>query len=134
MAGADDPAVVRRWRVLALRQEQPHLRADYVALARVFAEMVGPQRQHVWKTEWEGFNVQESTVIGGWRLEGSLKTARANVLDVLETRFPGVPMPEGVRSALEQTKDIQQLRDWLREAVKTASLADFERFLTTPRD
>jgi len=130
MAGADQPEVIRRWRDLALRQEQLHLRADYVALALVFAEMAG--RKQLWETGLEGFNVQESEVIRGWRQEGSLTTARAAVVNVLQTRFPGVPLPEGVRSALEKNADARQLSDWLRQAVLTASPADFERSLTAP--
>ncbi len=39
-------------------------------------------------------------------------------------------MPEAVRSALEKNTDVRQLSDWLRQAVLTASPADFERFLT----
>ena len=41
-------------------------------------------------------------------------------------------MPEGIRSALEKNLDVRQLTDWQREAVVTASAADFERFLTGP--
>jgi hypothetical protein len=133
MAGADDPEVVRCWRTLALRQEQLHLRADYVALARVFAQMAGPQRQQVWETELEGFNVQESTLLRQWRKDGKLEAARAAVVKVLQARFPTIPVPDGVRSALEENTDVQQLDDWLCEAAVTASPADFERFLTAPR-
>ncbi len=39
-------------------------------------------------------------------------------------------LPEGVRSALEKSKDAQQLTDWLRQAALTASPVDFERFLS----
>ena len=80
--------------------------------------------------------MQESTIIRQWRKEGAeegaLTTARAAVVNVLQARFPGLPLPEGVRSALEQNADVRQLTDWLREAALTASLADFERFLTAP--
>ncbi len=67
MAGADHPDVVRRWRELAMRQQQLHLRADYAVLALVFAEMAG--RKQLWQTGLEGFNMQESKVIRGWRQE-----------------------------------------------------------------
>jgi hypothetical protein len=96
------------------------------------AELAG--RKQLWQTELEGFNMQESTIIRGWREEGmeagSLKTARAAVVNVLQTRFPGAPVPEGVRSALEKNTDVRQLTDWHREAILTASPADFERFVT----
>jgi hypothetical protein len=128
MAGADHPEIVRHWCVLARRQTQLHVRADYVALALVFADMAG--RKQLWKTELEGFDVQESSVVREWRMDATLTTARAAVLNVLEARFPGVPVPEGVRSALAKATDARQLTDWLREAAVTASPADFERFLT----
>ena len=73
--------------------------------------------------------MQESTVIRGWREEGSLKTARAAVMNVLQARFPQTPVSEIVRSTLEKNKDIKQLTDWHREAVLTNSPGEFERFL-----
>ena len=44
MAGADSLEVARRWRGLALRQKQLHLRTNYGVLALVFAEMAGRGR------------------------------------------------------------------------------------------
>jgi hypothetical protein len=136
MAGADQADVIPRWRGLALRQQQLHLRAAYAALALVFADMAG--RTALWQTGLEGFNMQESKIMRQWRQEGiekgieegALTTARAAVVNVLQTRFPEAPVPDGVRSALEKNADVRQLSDWLREAVLTVSLADFERFLT----
>ena len=135
MAGADQPDTVRRWRELATRQQQLHLRAAYAALALVFAEMAG--RTTLWQTGLEGFPMQESAIMRQWRKDGmeegiekgALTTARAAVLNVLQTRFPGTPVPEGVRVALEKSVDVRQLTDWLREAVLTASPGDFERLV-----
>ncbi len=138
MAGADQPEVVRRWRDLALRQQQLHLRADYVALALVFADLAG--RKELWKTGLGGFNVRESEVVREWRKEafeegiekGALTNARAAVVSVLLARFPEVAVPEGVRSALDKNTDVRQLSDWLRQAALTPSPADFERVLAPP--
>jgi hypothetical protein len=135
MAGADHADIVRRWRDLAMRQQQLHLRAAYAALALVFAEMAG--RTALWQSGLEGFSMQESAIMRQWRKDGveegiekgALTTARAAVVNVLQARFPGTLVPEGIRSALEKNADIGQLTDWLREAVLTASPADFERFL-----
>ncbi len=132
MAGADEPDVVRRWRDLAMRQVELVLRANYGVLARVFADMAG--RKQLWQTGLEGFSMQESTIMREWREEamekGSLTTARAAVVNVLQARFPEAPLPEGVRSALEKNADVRQLTAWLRDAALTASPADFERSLT----
>src|SRR5438067_1295994 len=92
-------------------------------------------RTALWQTGLEGFDMQESAIMRRWRKdgveEGALTTARAAVVTVLQTRFPETPLPEGIRSALEQNADLRQLADWLSEAVTTASPADFERFLST---
>jgi hypothetical protein len=136
MAGAERADVVRRWRDLAMGQQQLHLRAAYATLALVFAEMAG--RTALWQMGLEDFNVQESAIMRQWRKDGveegiekgALTTARAAVVNVLQARFPGAPVPDGVRSALEKNADVRQLTDWLREAALTASPADFERFLT----
>jgi hypothetical protein len=93
----------------------------------VVAELAG--REPVWQAALEGFNAQESKVIRGWRKEGSLETARAAVVKVLAARFPGVPVPAGVRVKLEKSADVGQLTEWLAEAALTASPADFERSL-----
>ena len=70
MAGADQADIVRRWRDLAMRQQQLHLRAAYVTLAVVFAEMAG--RTTLWQTGLEGFNVQESKIMRSWSESGAL--------------------------------------------------------------
>jgi hypothetical protein len=127
MAGADRVEVVRRGRDLAMRQTEPHLRAEYAALALVFAEMAGPEA--LWRTELEGFSMQESTVIRGWREEGAVTAARAAVTKVLQARFPETPLPQSVLTTVEKASDTRQLGDWLREAAVTGSVVDFERFL-----
>jgi hypothetical protein len=136
MLGANKPEIVRRWRDLAMRQKRLDLRGNYGVLALVFADMAG--RKQLWETGLEGFNMQESTIMRQWREEakkqgieeGTLTNARAAVVNVLQARFPQTPVPEGVRAALEKNADVQQLTYWHREAVLTASRADFERYLT----
>jgi hypothetical protein len=138
MLGADAAEVVRRWRDLAMRQQQLHLRGNYAVLALVFAEMAG--RKTLWETELGGFNLQESTVMNKWRKEatekgiemGALTTARAAVLNVLQVRFPGASIPDGVRSAVEKNDDVRLLADWLGKAAVTASPGDFERSVVAP--
>jgi hypothetical protein len=54
------------------------------------------------------------------------------VLSVLQARFPGEPIPEGVLSAVEKSEDARQLLDWLGKAAVTDSPTVFERGLTAP--
>jgi hypothetical protein len=102
-----------------------------------------------WQTGVEGFRMQEPALIRLWRKdawlegfkegfkvgfvlgfkEGMLTGTRAAVEIVLQSRFPGTPVPAAVHAALEKNMLVGQLNDWLSEAVKTPSLADFERFL-----
>jgi hypothetical protein len=61
MAGGDDPRVLKRWQEVALLQTEPHMLADYVVLALVFAELVG--RKPAWAAVLKEFNVNDSTFL-----------------------------------------------------------------------
>src|ERR1700693_2550139 len=100
MAGGGPPDAVRRPGARARGATRRALRAAYAGLAWVFAEMAG--RKQLWKTGLEGFDVQESEIVRGWRQEGiekgSLMTARAAVVKVLQARFPEAPVHDGGRA------------------------------------
>jgi hypothetical protein len=68
MMGGDDPRVLQRWQEVALLQNEPHLLADYVVLALVFAELAG--RKTAWAAALKEFNVQDSQVAQQWEDRG----------------------------------------------------------------
>lgn len=64
MEGGDRPEVLARWRELAARQTVAYLRADYVALALVFADLAG--RGELWESELKEFDVEDSRIAKKW--------------------------------------------------------------------
>jgi hypothetical protein len=61
MAGGDRPEVLRRWLELILLEDRPHVRADYVALARTFAELAG--REAVWFPALKELDMKDSAFL-----------------------------------------------------------------------
>lgn len=59
--------------------------------------------------------------------QGSLRTARADVIEVLEIRFEVVP-PE-VIEAVNQIEDTSVLKQLLRQAIAIPSIAEFKQLL-----
>ncbi|MCP4700996.1 MAG: hypothetical protein GY862_29710 [Gammaproteobacteria bacterium] len=59
-------------------------------------------------------------------LQGMIKNARQNVIEILETRFGKVP--KSFLDTLEEIADLARLNRTLKESVKTASLDDFIRW------
>jgi hypothetical protein len=132
MKGADQAEVIRRWQELALRQDQPSLLADYVALASVFAELAG--RDALWRAALKELDVKDSRVAEEWVDKGRREGAavlRASVLRVLGARFPSADIPESVPPALEQVADLEQLSRCHDLALKATSLEQFQKDLAS---
>jgi hypothetical protein len=68
MAGGDDPRVLQRWQEVALLQKEPHLLADFVVLALVFADLAG--RGDAWSAALKEFNVNDSRIAQQWEDRG----------------------------------------------------------------
>ena len=59
--------------------------------------------------------------------QGSLHTAREDILDILHIRFSTVP--QELSDHIHQMSDLPQLKSLHQQAVRTTTLEDFERFL-----
>jgi hypothetical protein len=119
-----DPATLQQWRRLAEGEPDPRSRADYGALAKVFAELAGCQ--DVWNAFLEGWNVRESQIVQEWLAEG-LKEERLNTLRrtlrlLLEDRFG--PLPEGVRQRIDTASDPDRLERAIRQFPRLGSLEE----------
>ena len=68
MAGGDRPEVLERWQEVAKLQDKLYLRADYVAIALVFAELAG--REAVWAAALKEFDVNDSRIAQQWEDKG----------------------------------------------------------------
>nr|WP_263012897.1 transposase [Ancylothrix sp. D3o] len=65
------------------------------------------------------------------RQEGTLRTARESVLEVLEVRFNEVP--PALRTLINQIEDISRLKQLLISAISIDSLADFQQIMESNR-
>jgi hypothetical protein len=131
MRGADQPAVVEEWKRLASAEPQPRQRAVYGALAKVFADLAG--RLEVWGAGLEGWDVEISQVVEQWRAEGRAmgwaegraegraEAVRANLLRVLEVRFPS-GVPADLVAAVNAQKDPATLDRWFDRALTANNL------------
>lgn len=59
--------------------------------------------------------------------QGILQTVREAVLEVLETRFEGVPLE--VMEAVNQIEDTPLLKQLLKQAIAIASIEEFQQIL-----
>ena len=134
MKGADQAPVLTSWKEQALRQPEPHLRADYVALALVFAELAG--REAVWREALKEFDVTDSRIAQEWEDRGrragrqeGFAAMRGSVLRVLQARFPSTAIPQSVPPALDRIANLDDLIRLVEEASVTPSLDQFQQKL-----
>ncbi len=117
-AEADQLEVAQEWAVLVGAEQDERIRADMGGLARVFAAHAG--RMKVWAPVLEGWNVERSPWLDEIRMEGALRTARADVEEVLDARFPGA-VPSELIEAIRQETKLPLLKQILRRAATTKS-------------
>jgi len=122
MHGGDESAIIRRWLKLAQAEPDSRLRADYGALALVFAEAAG--RQEIWKQALEGWEMVESKQVLEWEAAGAVKARRADVRRLLEIRFG--PLPEALLQRLQALSDMNRLEALFDQAVSLVSLQDLQ--------
>lgn len=131
MRGGDDPAMIARWKELVAVLPDGRRRGDLGQIALVFAELAG--RYVAWEQGLRDLSMTESQVVNRWIRQGQeeaqLKQARADLLLILEDRFPGRSSGE-VASAINAQPSLSLLSDWLKAAYKVPT---FEAFLSVLR-
>ena len=124
MRDGGEPGIMERWKELALAEPDGRRRAEYGALALVFAEPAG--RRPLWKQALEKWNMTESQQVLEWMAEGEakgqLREARALLRDLLEDRFG--PLPEALAQRIEAANDITRLRAAARQVSRLGQLND----------
>jgi hypothetical protein len=118
MQGGEERGIIRRWRGLAHQEPDARWRADYGALAKVFAQLA---EQPLWAALLEDWDMKESSLINEWIAQGE-KTGRARGQE--EGRRQG--QEEGRQQGREEGQ-VQGRRDTLLRAVA-------KRFSTVPAD
>lgn len=133
MQKGDDPGIIGRWVAVALTETNTRWRAEYGALAVVFAEAANCK--DVWKQALKGWQMTESMQVREWQAEalakgeaigeakGEAKGRAAAVVKVLEARFTSVP--QDLADAIRATTDLDTLDHWLPLAAVADSLDSF---------
>jgi hypothetical protein len=120
MIGGHFPEVLQRWQELAKRQEERHVRADYVALALVFAALAGCEA--VWSAALKEFDVKESRIAQQWIDRGIEKGLTKGTLvgkvNLCQELLKQPLTPEKELSALPE-QDLAALLAQLRQQLPT---------------
>jgi hypothetical protein len=123
MTGGDDSGIIDRWKALADGEPDFRRRAEFSGLGKVMAEAAG--RGAIWKNALRDWNVQQSEVVNEWKEEARADARAASLIDVLELRF-GKLSPE-LTAAIHDTTASAKLREWIKLAVKVASIDEFRQ-------
>jgi hypothetical protein len=111
MRGGETVEVAQRWRELVGEVKDDNRLKTLCDLAIIVAQKTGSRE--LWKKVLEGFPLNESISMREVRVE----TRRADLLEVLESRFPeGVP--DELRKRVEQQADAEELHRWFSLALK----------------
>jgi hypothetical protein len=122
MRGGTEPGIMERWKEIARDEPEGRLRADYAAIATLFAELTDCVPQ--WQKGLEGWDMRESTVVAEWMAEGIAQARRSDLLLVLEQKF-ATPVPPDLAVLIEAQADGEVLTHWLAAAVRAESLEAF---------
>ncbi len=126
MRDGGETGIMERWKELALAEPDGRRRAEYGALALVFAEAAG--RRALWKQALEKWNMIESQQVLEWMAEGEAKgqmrEARRLLRNLLEDRFG--PLPEVLAQRIEATADLERLRAAVRQVSHLSQLDDLQ--------
>jgi hypothetical protein len=133
MQGGAESGIIQEWLRVAEGETEESLRADYGALAVVFAELAGCR--DVWRQALEEWNVQRSQQVLEWQREAQQRTeielTRAHLLEALRARS-GAEVPEDLASAVAAMTDFDELSRWFRLALRVDSLDAFRAAVQSP--
>jgi hypothetical protein len=123
MTGGDDPGMIERWKALAEGEPDARRRSELAGLAKVLAG--APKRGAIWKNALREWNVHQSEAVMEWQEEAAANARAKSLLDILEMRF-GTVSPE-LTATIHDTTTSTKLREWIKLAVKAASLDEFRQ-------
>ncbi len=128
MAGADQEAVIERWKELVLTKVESTKNQNNLAyIANDFAELAGCKLQ--WRRHLKEFNMQESSLAKEMMQRGEIKMRQAYILRTLRGKFP-----EAITDNLIHTINDQDSPDLLDEWFDAAREATtYDEFLAVLR-
>jgi hypothetical protein len=119
MRGGGEAITIAGWRRLGETETDRRRRADYGALAKIFAELT--EWKDTWQSALEDWTVEESPIINKWQAQARIKDRRDWLLRLVRAKFPGQVPPE-LASAIESQSDEDQLSRWYDLALAASSL------------
>lgn len=132
MHGGAESGIISEWLSLADAEPDESLRADYAALAVLFAGLAGcrPAWDRAVKEWIMRRNYKRSEVADEWRREGEIAGRQAALLEALQLRFDTVP--EDIAAAVAEMTDLARLSRWFKHAAKAKSLEAFRAAVRVP--
>jgi len=133
MQGGHESSIIDRWKEIASSEPLSRRRADFGALAPVFAEAT--DCLEAWQIALKEWNVTESRQVKEWqeqarregREEGQHESRVEDLLDILQEKFG--KLPTEIPSHLRTIDDANVLRQLLRKAVHASDLDEFQRMI-----
>jgi hypothetical protein len=126
MQGSGAAQTLTLWRRLLDDKVPAHRRADVAYIALELAELAGclPDLERV----LEDMNMTESTVhnrtLALGEAKGRLSVQRANLLTLLDARFPG-GVPEEYLAVIREQESFPLLEHWFQVAAYAKTVEDF---------
>jgi hypothetical protein len=120
----DNTDIVASWLEEWNLESDERIKSEILVLTRVFmylSESVGN-----WKKALEGLNVQKSPFLESIRAEGRVADRIESILETLRQKFPNELDP-GLINAVEQTHELDRLRQWFQIALNATSMDGFRQ-------
>ena len=126
MKGAGKTTMVEEWKLLAEAEPDRRTRSTFAVLALAFAPLT--RHAALWRRGLERWNMKESPIFAEFRAEGRAEgraeANQANILQILEVRFPG-KVPAKLVDVVRSESDLATLSRWITYAITAASPAAF---------
>jgi hypothetical protein len=132
MSGAENPETIDRWVALGSSEPDRQRRAQFGAIALLFARRVS--RGKIWEDKLMGWNVEESTYVNEWiavgekrgeargKEIGSMEAAQTSILRLGTKKFG--PVSHETEAALRAIQDRARLERILDRILDATSWAD----------
>ena len=128
MQGADQLAIVERWKALGEMGTDQEQRTILGGLATTFAHL--PKRHELWEKVLEDWKVEDFEVVQEFmkkgEIRGEMRKAQNDLRLLLELRF-GSALPAEAINLYTRTTDFQKLDQWFRIAATSANAEEFSR-------
>ena len=123
MQGGNELDIIEKWKELAATEPVSLRRADYGALAMVFASHA--KQHHVWKSALKEWNMFESEVVNEWQDMARRQQAANSVLMILQDKFG--KLPADLPNHLQAIDDLSVLDQLLLKASHSGNLDEFQK-------